>query len=150
MQTQSLKVEIPKGFEFESFDSKSSEIRLKEKPKGMPTTIDELLEQNGIGLAEFDEKCKDLPEDERAYIILKLLAKTLNQGWTPNWDKASEYKYFPWFDLRGGSSGFRFYVCDHWGSASGVGSRLCYKSRELAEHAGKYFVETYRDFMVIK
>jgi len=147
---KAIQVEIPKGYEFESFDSKSSEIKLKEKPKGMPTTVEELLELNGIDRGEFDEKCDGLPADERAYVILKLLTKTLNQGWTPKWDNASEDKHFAWFDMRGGSSGFRFLGCDSWSSGSSVGSRLCYKTRELAEHAGKYFIETYRDFMVIK
>jgi hypothetical protein len=146
---KALKVEIPKGYEFESFDAKSSEIKLKTKPEGLPTTVEDLLEENGIYRTDFDEQCANLTSDEKAYVILKLLAKTLNQGWVPNWSDSSEYKYVPWFDMRGGSSGFRFYVCDYWYSLSDVGSRLCFKTRELAEHAGKYFVDTYRDFMVI-
>jgi hypothetical protein len=87
-------------------------------------------------------------QDEIAYRILKMLAKSLNQGWVPDWSNHNEYKYYPYFEL-GGSSGFRFHGYGLWRSHSLVGSRLCFKTRELAEHAGKHFTDVYRKFMVI-
>lgn len=153
MQKQKLKIDVPKGYEFDSFDQMSSEIlfkeKPKEKPKELPTTIDELLEANGISSSDFDKKCADLTADEKAYVILKLLAKTLNQGWEPDWSDAEEYKYYPWFEMRG-SSGFRFGGYAYWFSGSHVGSRLCFKSIELAMHAGKCFERVYEQFMVIQ
>jgi hypothetical protein len=92
-----------------------------------------------------------LQKDERsiwAYCKLIIIAKALNEGWVPNWKDSSQYKYYPWFDLSSGSG----LSCNDYGrrnSDSGVGSRLCFKSRELAEYAGKQFKDIYTEFFII-
>lgn len=148
---QTLKIEIPSGFEVASFDSKTGELKLKEKSKNVLErikTVADLLADHGMTQNEFDDDCIGLEEDEIAYRILKMLAKSLNEGWTPDWSNDEEYKYVPWFET-GGSSGFRFYDFVVWSSRSVVGSRLCFKTRELAEHAGKHFTDVYKKFMTI-
>lgn len=89
-------------------------------------------------------------KDEAAYKKLKVVARALNGDWTPNWGNHSERKYMPWFTM-GDSSGAGFSCdgCDGWYSGSAVGSRLCFKSRELAEYAGEQFTELYKDFMLV-
>lgn len=87
-------------------------------------------------------------KDEVAYIRLKLIAECLNEGWTPNWDDTNETKYYPYFDMRSGV-GFSDSLCDYWRANSCVGSRLCFKSRELAEYAGKQFEVIYKDFLTL-
>ena len=87
-------------------------------------------------------------KDEVAYIKLKLIAECLNEGWTPNWDNDSEYKYYPYFDMRSGV-GFSHSYCDYWNTLTNVGSRLCFKSSELAEYAGKQFEAIYKDFLTL-
>lgn len=148
-----IKVEIPEGMEVDSFDSATAEVTLRPKPKDIShiKTVADVLADHGLGTPEeFDEQCKGLEDDEKAYRILKLLAKSLNQGWTPDWSAIDQYKYFPWFQMdHRGSSGFRFDVDDGWNSASAVGSRLCFKSRELAVHAGTHFLGVYQAFMII-
>lgn len=111
-------------------------------------TVDDVLADNGLTREQFDQQCAGLPDDEVAYRILKLMARSLNEGWTPDWDDSSQYKYFPYFEM-GGSAGFRFrgFGHDGWDSDSGVGSRLCFKSSELAKYAGTRFIEVYRKFM---
>lgn len=86
----------------------------------------------------------------RITIVVRAANQITNEGkpWVPNWKDSNEAKYFPWFDLSG-PSGFRFGVCDRWTSASGVGSRLCFKTYETAEYIGKQFEDLYRQFMVI-
>ncbi len=84
--------------------------------------------------------------DEIAYIKLKTIAKALNEGWKPNWTNSNEYKYYPWFDLSSGSSR-SYYYRDF--ASSAVGSRLCFRSKELAIYAGKQFIEIYKDFMIL-
>ena len=45
------------------------------------------------------------------------------------------------------------FVCNDYGSRGtyvAVGSRLCFKSRELAEYAGKQFKDIYEEYYVIK
>jgi hypothetical protein len=85
-----------------------------------------------------------------AFVMLRNIAKVLNEGWTPDWDNSSQAKYYPWFDMRssaGSGSGLSFDVYADDSSGSRVGSRLCFKTRELAEYAAKQFVEVYRDYM---
>lgn len=85
-----------------------------------------------------------------AYAKLIVIARALNGGWEPDWNDSDEYKYYPWFRMSSGSaSGFS---CDGYGygcTSTGVGARLCFKSRELAEYAGKQFEDIYREFMML-
>ena len=146
---ETLKIQIPTGYEIDSFDKSSGEIKFKPKPKKVTErikTVSDVLADNGITQQQFDLECKWLSDHEVAYRILHLLAKSLNEGWTPDWSNSGQYKYVPWFDL---SSGFRFDGDVYWASRSAVGSRLCFKSSEMAEHAGKQFLDVYRKFMVI-
>lgn len=148
---QTLKIEIPDGFEIDSFDKQTPEIKFKPKPKKVTErikTVADVLADNGLTQVQFDYLCEGLSQDEIAYRILKMLAKSLNEGWTPNWRNSNEVKYVPWFEMAG-SSGFRFFVCVHWVSDSCVGSRLCFKTRELAEYAANQFTDVYRSFMLI-
>ncbi len=144
---------IPEGYQFDSVDNNTGEIVLKEKPKDVRLrfkTVNDVLAFHGWeSEVTFNQQNIDLPSDVRAYMILRLLAESLNEGWQPNWDDEDEINYYPWFDMRGSSSGFRFGGCDCWLSNSTVGSRLCFKSQELAEYAGKQFVDVYRMLMVI-
>lgn len=85
----------------------------------------------------------------RAHLKLTLIARALNEGWTPDWTNSSQYKYMPWFKQKSGF-GLAFDVCDHWHASTGVGSRLCFKSVELAEYAATQFADIYNDFLTIK
>jgi hypothetical protein len=149
---QTIKIPVPDGFVIESFDLKSGEVKLKEKPKDVTErieTVDDVLTDNGWTRERFDEWSSEMTEDEKAYVILKFLSKSLNEGWTPDWDNSNERKYYAWFCLDGGASGFRFDSYDCWDSGSSVGSRFCFKSSALAEYAGNQFIDVYRKFMVI-
>lgn len=150
---ETLKIQIPKGFEVESFDKATGEVRFREKPKialERIKTLDDVFADNGLTEAQFDLDCEGLSQDERAYKQLKLVAKSLNEGWTPDWNNNREAKWYPWFYMDGGSSGFRLHDYDDWSSGSAVGSRLCFKSKALAEHAVKHFFEVYKQFFVIE
>jgi hypothetical protein len=78
-----------------------------------------------------------------AYAKLFIIAQALNQGWKPDWSNSNEYKWYPYFDMQAGA-GLSYYDFVGWDSFSGVGSRLCFKSRELAEYAGKQFTDIYK------
>jgi hypothetical protein len=71
------------------------------------------------------------------------IVKALNEGWVPNYDNSSEYKYSPIFYLN--APGFRFdgsdYVCSDTYSAGG--SRFALKSMKLSNYAGTQFVKEY-------
>ena len=114
----------------------------------------------------------DITQDLIAYLKLRIIVAALNEGWEPKFEKG-EYRYFPWFYfytkeeydklddeekgrcvLRSGSSSNSFVgyvVCYAYGDASCsvtfVGSRLAFRTRELAAYAGRQFTEEWADFM---
>lgn len=113
-----------------------------------------------------------MTEDFIAYLKLRIIVAALNEGWEPKFEKG-EYRYFPWFYLytkeqydelddeekgrcvlrSGGSavSSYGFVFCNASYDASysyaSFGSRLTFRSRELAAYAGRQFIEEWADFM---
>ena len=120
-----------------------------------------------------DEEVAKPNKDIIAYMKLRIIVAALNEGWKPQFIPG-EYRWFPYFILytkdeidkmdeetkarvvyrshsnanaNGGVS------CAHSVSGSAyvdasVGSRLAFKTEELAEYAGKQFAEIYADFML--
>lgn len=91
-------------------------------------------------------------KDEIAYRKLKTVVEALNEGWRPDWSDRSDYKYWNWFVYNPSSAGFGCASASHAPSNAGtdVGSRLCFKTRELAAYAGRQFEDLYNDFFLIK
>lgn len=111
-------------------------------------------------------------DDLYAYLKLRIIVAALNEGWEPKFTE-DEYRYFPWFYfytkeeydklddeekgrcvLRSGSStssgyGFVFCFASYGASSSDTvsGSRLAFRTRELAAYAGRQFTEEWADFM---
>lgn len=83
-----------------------------------------------------------------AMAALSIINEALNDGWTPDWSNSNEYKYYPWFDMVSGV-GLSFCVFGRTRSGTTVGSRLVFKSRELAEYAGKQFAFVYQELMCL-
>ena len=114
----------------------------------------------------------DITQDLIAYLKLRIIVAALIEGWEPKFEKG-EYRYYPWFYLytkeqydelddeekgrcvlRSGSStnaynGFVNVNASYDASSSGtyVGSRLAFRTRELAAYAGRQFTEEWADFM---
>lgn len=82
-----------------------------------------------------------------AHQKLMIIAQALNEGWEPDWSDENQAKWYPYFKM----SGFGFSNADYdgWLSGTGVGSRLCFKSSELAEYAGRQFLSIYQDFLTL-
>lgn len=123
---------------------------------------------------EWEEQYSDLEPDVLAYFKLRIITKALNEGWEPKFIPG-EYRWAPYFLLytkeeiekmnaetksrvvrrsnfnsnTGGGVACvdASYVSSY--TYSGVGSRLAFKSEELAEYAGKQFTEIYADFCFI-
>jgi hypothetical protein len=150
---ETLKIQIPEGFQVESFDKVTGEVKLSPKPKNIMEvikTFSDVLKHLKIDEDWFEENNDGLSGDEIAYRQVKLIVKTLNEGWVPDWTNSNETKYYPWFKMGSSSgSGFSCRVCVGWDSHSLFGSRLCFKSRDLAEYAGEQFTEIYKKYMTI-
>lgn len=99
-----------------------------------------------VGLQPTEITCAYDSADDQAYKKLKVVIAALNEGWTPDWNNTNQPKYYPWFELQGG---FRLGYVDFSFALSDVGSRLCFKSRELAAYAGKQFEELYKEFFTL-
>lgn len=91
-------------------------------------------------------------KDEIAYRKLKTVVEALNEGWRPDWSDRSDYKYWNWFVYNPSYAGFGYAGTNDAPSNAGtaVGSRLCFKTRELAAYAGRQFEDLYNDFFLIK
>lgn len=77
---------------------------------------------------------------------LMTITMALNEGWRPDWNNSDQYKYWPWFNMK---SGFGFSFTDYvfWGTGTHVGSRLCFKSEELSDYAGRQFKNIYEEWL---
>lgn len=108
-----------------------------------------------------------------AYIKLRIITAALNEGWEPQF-VPGEYRWYPYFILytkdkidkmyeearprvvcRSNSNAYAVGGVSYADSSSDaaivaadIGSRLAFKSEELAEYAGNQFIETFADFML--
>ncbi|XKX06290.1 hypothetical protein R8G61_02930 [Tenacibaculum maritimum] len=124
-------------------------------------------------LKTFEDACKVLgldsnkvipdfscyPEKDRvsmiAHVKLVIIVRAANQlandgkEWIPDFTNFDERKYEAWFDLEdNGSSGFRYNAYGIWITYSGVGSRLCFISREVCEFVANQFIEIYKEYFL--
>lgn len=99
-----------------------------------------------------------LPEKHRkgvtAFCKLVIITAALNQGWEPNWNDTDEYKYSTWHGIEASEeqpAGFGFSHSDYVTtlSHSHVGSRLSYRTRELALYSAKQFEAEWLDFKLL-
>lgn len=108
----------------------------------------------------------------KLYSQLCVITAAMNEGWRPRFVK-EEYRYFPYFYLytneeisrmseeekssvvfRSNSSAYAYggvaYACAYNDSVyvANVGSRLAFKTEELAEYAGKQFTKLYAEYLL--
>ena len=128
-----------------------------------------LVKQYNILYSEFGAT---MDADIIAYLKLRIIAAALNEGWEPQFTE-DEYRYYPYFYFYtkeeyeqlsdedkgrcvGRSSNIAYayggLVCAYTyvGSAYSVtiyGVRLAFRTRELAEYAGKQFSNIWADFV---
>lgn len=152
-----IKIDVPEGHKAH-FDEAKGEITFVKLPEDIKERIKSIADAKTL-LGNDDPDVKILIALEGADIALKhllsyqqlvVLAKALNEGWTPDWENGNWDKWYAWFTMGSSSgSGFAFYGADHRLASSNAGSRLCFKSRELAEYAGNQFIEIYKQFLTL-
>lgn len=109
-----------------------------------------------------------------AYTRLAIIAEALNEGWRPEYTE-DEYRYYPWFGLYTqeeyddmddedkeccrfvgrsvsgayANGGLVYALADNGSAYSSayIGSRLAFKSRELAIYCGKQFIEIWINYL---
>lgn len=112
---------------------------------------------NVLGTQPMNEKAMKAAgfrEDEIARRKLETIVEALNEGWKPNWNDKQQGKYGVWFWIEpkhyGASAGLAFAYTHHAPSltATDVGSRLCFKTRHIAEYAANTFTHLYEQILV--
>lgn len=102
-----------------------------------------------LGREPLDEKKLlelGLTEHDIAYQKLTLIIEALNEGWKADVCDANVRRWYPWFEPNGSPSSFAFLgsACANAFANAGSGSRLCYKTRELAEYSAKQFIDIWK------
>lgn len=141
-----LKIEIPEGFKVDEFNPESGIIKFKPIPQNIKDrikTLDDVYNYHDIDKDEFNRSFKSCTEDEIAYKHLKLITSALNEGWEPDWGNGQWDKWFNWFNMPSKNGRFSFHDSYDQRSNSDCAARLCFKSKELAEHAANQFLEVY-------
>ena len=126
---------------------------------------------DNYGYAVKDTDVKD-DKDIWAFLKLRIICAALNEGWEPQFT-VDEYRYYPWFELftqeeidkmskeeRGHVLGrssnnanayagvaYSYTNAASTSSNASSGARLCFVKRELAEYAGKQFLDLWADFI---
>jgi len=132
--------------------AKVEAAKLKNKPKsitGKVKTLKDVLSitkpsKEVLALIKYNGS-DELLLHSKYEMICVLLAKALNEGWIPKMD-GSENRWYSWYSV---SSGFEFdgARCVTSSACADSASRLCFKTKELAEYAGKTFTNEYRNFI---
>lgn len=111
-------------------------------------------------------------KDVVAFLKLRIITEALNEGWHPKFTE-DEYRYYPWFYIYTNEEYDNFseeekrrcvgrafvsanasggLVCSSAYSASSLsrtdrGVRLAFSNRDLAEYAGRQFIDIWADFV---
>lgn len=111
-------------------------------------------------------------KDVVAFLKLRIITEALNEGWHPKFTE-DEYRYYPWFyiytkeeydnfseeekrrcvgrafNVAYALGGLVYSVATYASSYSSTdyGVRLAFSTRELAEYAGKQFIDIWADFV---
>lgn len=175
MNSKKIEIEVPNGKKPEWVNGVLTLV--DEKPQNVMERVKTFKDAcNELGIEHDkwvqDKKDLGLEADVIAYLKLRIIAAALNEGWKPQFT-TDEYRYFPWFylytqseidemseedksrvvyrsdnfaDARGGVA-FAGTVYDSSHTYTSIGSRLTFKTRELAEYAGRQFVEIWADYV---
>ena len=151
---KTLQIQIPEGFKIDNFDINSGVVKFTPIPKNIierVKSIDDAINE----LGETDVEVAELRKLENANITSHILykqqavviAKALNEGWITDYTNSDQTKYEVRFYYDSFAGGFVCGANGHWVTYSGVGSRLCFHSSELAKYFGTQFIEIHRKYL---
>lgn len=175
MNSKKIEIEVPNGKKPEWVNGVLTLV--DEKPQNVMERVKTFKDAcNELGIEHDkwvqDKKDLGLEADVIAYLKLRIIAAALNDGWKPQFT-TDEYRYFPWFYLytqseidemseeeksrvgcrsssyanAGGGVACAYASYDSSSACASFGSRLAFKTRELAEYAGRQFVEIWADYV---
>lgn len=141
---------------------------IKERVKTFDDALAILGNDNQAVIDYYAVADKTCTKDILAFAKLRVIAEALNEGWITTFRKG-EYRYYPWFytysksefdnlDERcrvvgrggvyaGAYCGLVYASAYSASSGSYTGSRLAFKTRELAEYCGMQFLDIWADYI---
>lgn len=191
MESRKIELTLEQAREFYRQGGKLKELALSAySAEELQGNIMDRIKTFGDAVEELGEKhefvreyniwvCVKPTHDVLAYLKLRIICATLNEGWEPKFIKG-EWRYVPYFYsltnkewnnkseewkkennavLFGGDTYYGSYagfVCAGSDSvpsgayACEFGSRLCLKSSELAIYCGKQFADIWADYLLIR
>ena len=123
-------------------ETKVAEKEVKENVIVRIKTFEDAMKETGRPeVPDFSNLPEDLRDYFKAQYKIIVVVEALNEGWKADWEDDDEPKYYPYFYMSSGV--FVFYDTYYYFSyaSAGDGSRLCFKTRELARYAGEQFLE---------
>ena len=147
---------------------------IKERIKTFDDAVAILGNDNQAVIDYYAIADKTCTEDILAFAKLRVIAEALHEGWKPKFD-GDECRYYPWFYIyakkeydeldedekkecrvvgrssnNSDANGVLVYALAYYASSdsySYYGSRLAFKTRELAEYCSKQFIDEWADFL---
>lgn len=128
------------------------------KPNADFTVAKKILSGNHVKLDDVANLVSEVnPKHIKALIAYNRLC-TIAQAWNkadgfePDFSNTSQYKYFPWFEYSRDAAGFVYARTAYTATSAsaGIGSRLCFKTRERAMQFGKQFIDLWNDVFLFR
>lgn len=190
MESRKIELTLEQAREFYRQGGKLKELALSAySAEELQGNIMDRIKTFGDAVEELGEKhefvreyniwvCVKPTHDVLAYLKLRIICATLNEGWEPKFVRG-ECRYVPYFFLYtkdefdkkteewkkeknavlfGGRATYGSYAglvfaCSAYTpstTAASFGSRLCLKSSELAIYCGKQFADIWADYLLIR
>ena len=133
------------------FGKKNLSLKITDRVKTLEDALEIAGEEASVEIRiiiSYNGKDKDLIAAS-LFAKLTLIVRVLNEGWVPDWRNSNQYKYYPYFKAKEAGFGFSDASYAYWDTLTFVGSRLCFKTSELAMYAGKQFETIYNEFLTL-
>ena len=153
----------------------ANNFNVMQRVKTFQDAVNELGNEHPL-VIEYNTWCKQIggaySADVMAYLKLRIITAALNEGWEPKFTK-DEWRYYPYFYLitkeeyeqlsdeekgrcvgrsynnanANGGLVYAYSDCGSTDSDTDNGVRLAFRTSELAEYAGKQFIDIWADFV---
>lgn len=152
-QMNTLKIEIPEGFEVDNFNPKTGEVKFKKLPLkriGRITTFEQVCEEMGENPSDYivDTSLSPRKQGVQRLDRITLIIECFQNGAKLDVYNTKQYKHFGWFDVSKGHSGFRFDDSTYANAItfSVLGPLLSLQDEETLEYVYTTFSEEFKAF----